>query len=357
MLFAGILGHRDLAERLLGELQSRASHAYLLSGPRGVGKALVATSLAHALLCERSPGANFCCTTGQCPARRAAMTTTRGRSTGSTAAPHCECCSSCVQIAAGVHPDFTRIGRAANRTDVLIEQVRELIAQLGIKPSRGSRRIAIIDDAETLNIPAQNALLKTLEEPPGHAIIFMIASSERSLLDTVRSRMRLVRFPALGLTDIEAILRARGTADESRAVAIARLARGSAARALALADGDEPPMKELLDGMARAHALDFSAIQQLAQQFFSSREQAADNFELLARLLEEILCSKLLGVKFAAPLAEKPMLELARIAPTAGLVACLEGAVRAREAIDAMANSRMQAEQWWMSAAEALRES
>ena len=62
--------------------------------------------------------------------------------------------------------------------------------------------MAIIDDAESLNIPAQNALLKTLEEPPGHAIIIMVSASERALLDTVRSRTRTVRFPALELADL-----------------------------------------------------------------------------------------------------------------------------------------------------------
>ena len=118
---------------------------------------------------------------------------------------------------------------------MLIEQVRELIASSGYA-SRGATRVAIIDDAETLNIPAQNALLKTLEEPPGHAIIFLIAQSERALLDTVRSRMRPVRFGPLAVADS----RDTGEAQRSRPSPrgpIARLARGSAARALALARG------------------------------------------------------------------------------------------------------------------------
>ncbi|HXW85128.1 MAG TPA: AAA family ATPase, partial [Candidatus Binataceae bacterium] len=282
MPFTGIRGHRERAELLCRELNARASHAYLFSGPRGIGKSLVATALAHALLCERSPGVNFCCTPQNCPTRRSAQAATgRARAGAAASEPRCECCAACVQLAAGVHPDCTRIGRAANRTDVLIEQVRELIAQLGIKPSRGSRRIAIIDDAETLNPPGQNALLKTLEEPPGQSLIFMITSSERALLDTVRSRMRLVRFPALAIGDLEAILATRGT-EPARGAAIARLARGSAARALALAEGDEPPMKELLEALAGASKLDVASAQQLAQQFFSAREQAADNFELLA---------------------------------------------------------------------------
>jgi len=352
----GVRGHRETAERLFAELATRPSHAYLFSGPRGVGKALVAACLSHGLLCERAGGAQFCCTPERCPVREASSRPSGARGPAREGSPRCDCCAACVQVAAGVHPDFTRIGRAAGRTDVLIEQVRELIAQLGIKPSRGSARAAIIDDAETLSIPAQNALLKTLEEPPGHAIIFVVTASERALLDTVRSRTRAVRFAGLSVADIEAILVAHGVTDAARAGAIARLSRASAARAIALVDGDEPPMRELLAAFRGARTLGFPDAQGLAQNYFADREQAADNFELIARLLEEILCCKLLGTELTAgaPEVGRTMNEIVRTFETDALVRCLEGAVRARAAVDAMANSRLQAEQWWMSVGRAV---
>src|SRR5258708_27494470 len=226
-----------MAKGRVGEVHSRPSDAYLFSGPRGVGKALVATSLVHALMCERSSGENFCCTTAHCPVRLAPQTErTRARAWDSDA-PHCECCSACVQIATGVHPDFTYVSRPVGRSEVLIDQVRDLIARLGIRPSRSPVRMAIIDDAEVLGEPAQNALLKTLEEPPGHAIIIMVSASERALLDTVRSRTRTVRFPALPIADLEEILAAPGVADKARASAVPLLAAGSAANGIALADG------------------------------------------------------------------------------------------------------------------------
>lgn len=252
-----------------------------------------------------------------------------------------------------MHPDFTRIGRAANRTDVLIEQVRALISDLGLKPTRSNVRVAIIDDAETLNIPAQNALLKTLEEPPGHAIIFMIASAERMLLDTVRSRMRPVRFGALSTADLEAILAERGIGDAGQRAAAARRARGSASRALALAESEEPAMNELLDALSRARGFDFVSAQQLAQEHFRSRDEAAENFELIARLLEEVLCCKLLGAEGMD--YPKVITELAGAMPTEAILSCLDGAVKACGAVDAMANPRLQAEQYWMNAALALR--
>ncbi|HUY27744.1 MAG TPA: hypothetical protein VMV27_10025 [Candidatus Binataceae bacterium] len=356
MPLSGLRGHRELAGRILAELHARPSHAYLFSGPAGVGKATVASALAHAMLCERAPGPDFCCRAENCAVRTAPPPAARTRA-GAEPAPRCDCCAACVQIATGVHPDFTRIGRAAGRSDVLIEQVRALIAQLGIKPSRAGRRIAIIDDAETLNLPAQNALLKTLEEPPGHAIIFMITASERALLDTVRSRMRPVRFAALATADIEAILAARAGSDAGKRAAAARLARGSAARAIALIEGDAPPMKELLAALARARSLDFAGAQEITQGLFRSRDEAAANFELLARMLEEILSLKLLGAG-DEPHDEETIVirKLADALELGAIVECMGAAVKARGAVDAMANPRMQAEQFWMTAARAIRE-
>ena len=354
MPLTGLRAHRETAERLLAELKRRPSHAYLLTGSRGIGKSLVASAMAHGLLCERSNGPDFCCQIDRCPVRSAPPPATSGRRRAASEEPlRCECCASCIQIASGVHPDFTRIARAANRTDVLIEQVRSLIAELGLKPTRSDVRVAIIDDAETLNIPAQNALLKTLEEPPGHAIIFMIASAERALLDTVRSRMRPVRFGALSTVDLEAILAARGVTDAGRRAAAARRARGSASRALALAESEEPAINELLEALSRARSFDFVAAQQLAQEHFRSRDEAAENFELIARLLEEVLCCKLLGAEGMS--YPKGISELAAAMPTDAIVNCLDGAVKACGAVEAMANPRLQAEQYWMNAAQALR--
>ena len=352
----GVRGNRETIERLNAELLSRPSHAYLLAGPRGVGKALVARGFAHALLCERAPGSGFCCRVENCPVRDAGKAARRGRSAGPSAA-RCECCAACVQIAVGVHPDFTAVARAPGRSEVLIEQVRELIARLGTRPSRGARRVAIIDDSETLGIPAQNALLKTLEEPPGHTIIFMVAESERALLDTVRSRLRLVRFAPLEVGDIEAIVAARAGLDTAAAAALARLARGSAARALKLAGGTEPPIRDLLSALGTARRLDFAQAHALAQEFFASREQAAENFELIARVLEEILCLKLLRTPpaAAAPEVAETMTKMAESFALDTLLTGLKGAVDAAAAIDEMANPRLQAEQWWMAVRDALR--
>lgn len=361
MPLGGVRGNGETIARLGEELLARPSHAYLLAGPQGVGKGLVARGFAHAFLCERSRGPDFCCRPEDCPPRGARPSTGRGRSgQGSAAGARCDCCAGCVQVASGIHPDFTLLVRAEGRSEVLIEQVRELIARLGRRPSRGDRLVAVIDDAETLGIPAQNALLKTLEEPPGHTIIFMVTQSERALLDTVRSRLRLVRFAPLDTAEIEAILKSRkelAELDGESIAAHARLARGSAGRALKLAGGAEPPLRDLSAALLEARRLEFAGAQALAQRFFSNREQAAENFELIARMLEEILCSKLSVAQPQADVTEVAgtMTTIAEGFSLDALLASLEGAVRAGAAVDAMANPRLQAEQWWMAVGKALR--
>jgi DNA polymerase-3 subunit delta' len=351
-----IMGHREASVRLALELRTRPSHAYLFTGPRGIGKSIVATGMAHLLLCERAQDASFCCNPIACPVREAAAKPTRGRG-AAVASARCDCCAACVQAASGVHPDLLRIGRAANRAQVLIEQVRELIAQLALKPARGGVRVAIIDDADSLNIPAQNALLKTLEEPPGHSIVFVIAAAERILLDTVRSRLRRVSFGALDVADIVSILRAKG-GDPKQAEAIALLARGSAGRAIALAGGDAPPLDAILEALGSARGLDFARAQAIAQEHFATREAASANFELIARLLEEILVAKLgvSGDSDAAPERSKLMSSIAAKTAPDSIARCIGMAVRCAAAVDAMANPRMQAEQFWMEAARAMRE-
>jgi DNA polymerase III subunit delta' len=355
MSLDGIAGNRSLIRDLAAELARRPSPAYLFAGPAGVGKALVARALAHSLLCERSPGTEFCCSPENCPTRQAAASA--GSTRTATAASRCDCCAACVQLAIGIHPDFVYIARNLNRTEVLIEQVRGLIEQLGLRPSRGAHRLAIIDDGEHLNIPAQNALLKTLEEPPGQTLIFVISRSERVLLDTVRSRMRPVRFGPIEASQISALLTAREGIPPERAVALARLARGSFGRALALATGEEPPITELIKALRTAAKIDFAEAHALAQRFFGAREQAANNFELIARLLEEMLCCKLLGAELNAPSPEATqiMVELAQAVDTVTLAELLRRTLEARSAIDEMANSRLQAENWWIGAGAALR--
>src|ERR1700739_4821617 len=104
MSFRGIVGNQEVIAALAAELAQRPYHAYLLIGPASIGKALVAHALAHSVLCERSPGPNFCCTPEHCPVQISAAGSAGARP--ATSPEHCGCCAACVQLATGVHPDF-----------------------------------------------------------------------------------------------------------------------------------------------------------------------------------------------------------------------------------------------------------
>jgi DNA polymerase III subunit delta' len=352
MALTNLLGHRGLLERLHRELGRGRCQGYLFSGPKGIGKELVAEGLVLSMLCERNGGLDFCCTPDRCPNREEGA----GKR-GKQALAQCDCCAACVQAALRLHPDFDYVALLPKRSFVLIEQVRELIANLGVKPSRAKVRTAIIDDAETLNLAAQNALLKTLEEPPGNAVIFLIAENANALLDTVRSRLRPVHFPTLSVADLTGLLVRKAGIDPARADALARLSRGSAARALTLAGGTQPPAQELLDALKEAGTMDFVQAHGLAERFFATREQALDNFELMARMLEDALCLKLDADGGEAPLPESTghLAALAEAFSLENILIILDLALRAAAAVDAMANPRLQAEGLWMAAGEALK--
>jgi len=353
MPLTGLLGHQELLARLHRELGRRRSQGFLFSGPSGIGKELVAEGLALSLLCERQGGLDFCCTPNQCPNRGDGA----GGKRGKQAVPQCDCCAACVQVALRVHPDFDYVALLPKRSFVLIEQVRELIARMGSKPSRGPVRAAIIDDGETLNLPAQNALLKTLEEPPGYAVIFLIAENANALLDTVRSRLRPVPFPPLSIPDLTSLLILQAGLDAERAGALARLSRGSASRALTLASGTEPPARELIEALKQAGKTDFVQAHRLAERFFANRDQALENFELLGRLLEEVMRLKLgePGARGAAVGSPEPLTDLVEAFSLECILIILELALKAAGAVDAMANPRLQAEGFWMAAGVAAK--
>ncbi len=216
-------------------------HAYLFGGPEGVGKGTTARLLAQAANCE-----------------------------GGVAGPEglradpCGTCDPCRRIAEGKHPDVLvladertmvawkrwepKSGRSPSR-DIVVDQVRDVVDHVvSMRRFQGRRRVIIIDPADAMNLQAQNALLKTLEEPPDGTTLVLVSSTPDSLLPTVRSRCLRVAFAPLPDALVEEVLLAEGrvhagtkgmTAEavaelETQARAVAPLAGGSLARARTL---------------------------------------------------------------------------------------------------------------------------
>jgi DNA polymerase-3 subunit delta' len=177
--------------RVLGLLQraierNRVPHAYLFSGPAGAPLLDTATALAAALNCQ----------------------TARGQG--------CGACESCSKIVQGIHPDVVTLVREGAAQIVPIESVRtQVIGRIGLPPHEADTRVFIVEEATSMAPPAANALLKTLEEPPGRTLFVLCTTAPEQLLPTIRSRCQRVRFGG-GVA-------ASADADPARAEKIARL--------------------------------------------------------------------------------------------------------------------------------------
>ena len=140
--------------------RGRLAHAYLFAGPAGIGKKPFAFELAKTLLCE-SPKKPFVA---------------------------CDQCPSCKQVTAGTHPDVIFASRPEDKVEFPIDNMREVMEKLALKPARGGYKVAIIDDADDFNSESANCFLKTLEEPPPKSLLILIATDPERQLPTVLSR-------------------------------------------------------------------------------------------------------------------------------------------------------------------------
>ena len=232
MSWHSIRGHdRVVAELRRSLQQGRFPHALLFVGPEGIGKRTFAKKLAKSLLCETRPAVDL---------------------------DPCEACPGCLQVEAGTHPDFIEVARPEDKHELPIRVIRDLCDQFGLKPARGMRKVAILDDADDLNDEAANAFLKTLEEPPPGAVLILIGTSAEVQLQTIVSRCQVVRFDPLSESDIAELLQEQGIAEDADAAAkLAALGDGSIRRAIGLADAElERFRRILIDELVADHGFD-----------------------------------------------------------------------------------------------------
>ncbi len=206
MSFSDIIGHDHNIKVLQRSIErGRLHHAYIFSGPEGVGKKLTAISLAKALNCLEME-TDFC--------------------------GHCV---SCRKIDAGNHPDIKIV--EPDGQQIKIDQIRELQKELQFRPFEGKKRVFIIDGADRMGLAASNSLLKTLEEPPRDSILILVTANFHALLATVVSRCQRLSFSSLPISAVEKVLVEKKGSEAKAAHIIASISEGSIGRALSEDEG------------------------------------------------------------------------------------------------------------------------
>src|SRR5215211_852913 len=256
-----LLGHEAAEKTLLAAHQSgRLHHAWLISGPRGIGKATLAWRFARFLLCGQHEAGLF----GGGPENLDVSSDAPGRS----------------NFDARAHPDLFHVRRTLNpdtgrmRAEIAVDDVRDLGNRM--RMTSGGWRVAIVDAADEMNRNSANAVLKILEEPPPKAVLLIVAHAPGRLLPTIRSRCRRLTLQPLADDIVISLLGDYASElKEQERLALARLAEGSIGRALELAGaGSLELYSEMVSVLATLPELDMARLHGFAERFARRGEEA-----------------------------------------------------------------------------------
>jgi DNA polymerase-3 subunit delta' len=237
----------------------------LLAGPAGVGKRRVAMAVAAVVNCLRP------------------------RQSGEFERDACGECAACKRIARGVHPDVILIEPGDTGT-IKIEQARDVIDRAGYRPFEGRRRVVVIDEADAMVPAAQNALLKTLEEPPSASVFILVSSMPDALLPTVVSRCPKLRFGSLSVAEVaEILVRDHDYAQPEARVAAAD-ADGSVGRALSAESADLTEAREAAQRILEqaARTTDASRLVDSVKDVVAKKGSSAPERDQLAACLRAV---------------------------------------------------------------------
>lgn len=289
-----LVGHGAAEARLKEAFaRGRLAHAWLIAGPRGIGKATLAYRFARYVLASGKPafapepslfGAPETKTAGEGLYLDPADPVFR-------------------RVAAGGHADFLAVEPAfdekkgARRTEIVVEDVRGVGAFLALTPAEGGWRVVVIDSADDMNRNAANAVLKVLEEPPARALLLLVSHSPGALLPTIRSRCQRLNLRPLAEADAARVVGGlMPSLGRDEAIELARLAQGSPGRALELASEDGLALQKELGGLLDALPdLDGIALHRFGDKVGKSGAEAA------FRIATDILCRHLDGLAVGDP--------------------------------------------------------
>ena len=279
MALSEVQGQQRAISALSKSLASgHVHHAWLFVGPEGVGKELTAVGLAQALTCPEKPNVG------------------------------CGTCSSCQRVLRRNHPDVTWVltedeqvsrgimGRGdfdhTPSRDIKVEQVRGLSERLSFRALESKHKVALLVDADALNQQAQNALLKTLEEPPRGTVIVLTTSMPDKLLPTIRSRCARAQFAPLPEDFLVEKVAAKRKLDKELATQVARLAGGSLSRALEMDVKGLEKRREIIEAFEALKRDDARGWLAFAETYGDGRVEAEDALDVLQVWLRDVLAAQ-----------------------------------------------------------------
>ena len=263
--FKDIVGHEQIIEHLKTAIEmGEVSHAYILNGPDLSGKMMIAEAFARALLCEKQDPDG------------------------------CGECRSCRQSDDRNNPDIIYVKHDKPNT-ISVDDIRtQLNNDIVIKPYSNQYKIYIVDEAEKMNQQAQNALLKTIEEPPAYAVIMLLTTNADSFLQTIRSRCITLNLKSVKNDVIKSYLMTEKKIPDYQADVCAAFAQGVVGKAIKLASSDDfNELKEsALSLIKRLDDIDLYEMGEAIKQISDYKLQVQDYFDLITVWYRDVLYMK-----------------------------------------------------------------
>lgn len=273
--FENIIGHEQNIEHLENAIENgQVSHAYIFNGEDGIGKMTMAKAFVKALLCESK---NSCGT-----------------------------CQSCIQIDSGNHPDVIYVTH--EKAGITVDDIRDQVNQsVFVKPYSSDYKVYIIDEADKMNAAAQNALLKTIEEPPAYAVIILLSNNKESFLETIVSRCVVLNFGPLKESQVREYLNSHYDNMNGREDLAVSYSMGNIGKAKKVIESDDfNEQKDFcLNLMANLEKWDIHEILLSLKQMASYKDYIYDLLDIMTIYYRDILILKVTGLPNKTVFKEK----------------------------------------------------
>ena len=263
--FDDIIGHEQIIEHLQNAIElDKVSHAYIINGEKGTGKMLIADAFAMTLQCEKQE---------RIP---------------------CLKCHSCKQALSGNQPDIIHVTHEKPGS-ISVEEIRtQLNSDIMVKPYSSPRKVYIIDEADKLTVQAQNALLKTIEEPPAYTVIVMLTSNADALLPTILSRCVLLNIKPVADKVLKRYLMERLKVPDYKADLSIAFARGNVGKAVALASSENFDLikKDALDMLRYLEDMEIHEVVEWVKKTSEYKLEINDFLDILTVWFRDVLLFK-----------------------------------------------------------------